>query len=115
MLGMLAVHHWQYSNNTLVEHTIYGSGRIGIFYRQGSTSVYQLADDLGNVRATFAKSSGNGLDERSSNDYYPFGMPMPGRNIVGDYRYAYQGQEKDSETGKEAFELRLWDSRIGRW
>lgn len=40
---------------------------------------------------------------------------MPNRNIVGDYRYAYQGQEKDPETGKEAFELRLWDGRIGRW
>ena len=40
---------------------------------------------------------------------------MPGRNSLGDYRYAFQGQEKDSETGKEAFELRLWDSRIGRW
>ena len=42
-------------------------------------------------------------------------MLMPGRNSLGDYRYAFQGQEKDSETGKEAFELRLWDSRIGRW
>ena len=40
---------------------------------------------------------------------------MPGRNMVGDYRYAYQGQEKDAETGMEAFQLRLWDSRIGRW
>ncbi len=40
---------------------------------------------------------------------------MPGRDLKGDYRYAYQGQEKDTETGKEAFELRLWDSRIGRW
>lgn len=48
-------------------------------------------------------------------DYYPFGMPMPNRNLEGDYRYKYQGQEKDPETGKEAFELRLWDSRIGRW
>ena len=48
-------------------------------------------------------------------DYYPFGMPMPNRNVEGDYRYAFQGQEKDPETGKEAFELRLWDSRIGRW
>jgi len=50
-------------------------------------------------------------------DYYPFGMPMPGRQIVGGepYRYAFQGQEKDPETGKEAFQLRLWDSRIGRW
>lgn len=48
-------------------------------------------------------------------DYYPFGMPMPDRNIEGNYRYAYQGQEKDSETGMEAFELRIWDARIGRW
>ncbi|PKD18731.1 hypothetical protein APR41_17630 [Salegentibacter salinarum] len=40
---------------------------------------------------------------------------MPSRNIDGQYRYAYQGQEKDDETGMEAFELRLWDSRIGRW
>lgn len=48
-------------------------------------------------------------------DYYPFGMPMPERNIEGEYRYAYQGQEKDPETGMEAFELRLWDARIGRW
>jgi RHS repeat-associated protein len=31
------------------------------------------------------------------------------------YRYKFQGQEKDPETGKEAFELRLWDGRIGRW
>ncbi len=48
-------------------------------------------------------------------DYYPFGMPMPERNVEGEYPYAYQGQEKDSETGMEAFELRLWDARIGRW
>ncbi len=31
------------------------------------------------------------------------------------YRYAFQGQEKDTETGKEAFQRRLWDGRIGRW
>jgi RHS repeat-associated protein len=31
------------------------------------------------------------------------------------YRYAYQGQELDKETGMEAFQLRLWDGRIGRW
>jgi len=42
---------------------------------------------------------------------------MPGRQTIGGelYRYAFQGQEKDPETGKEAFQLRLWDSRIGRW
>ena len=47
----------------------------------------------------------------------PFGIPMPNRNIQepNNYRYVFQGQEKDSETEKEAFKLRLWDGRIGRW
>jgi len=42
---------------------------------------------------------------------------MPGRQIIGGepYRYGFQGQEKDPETGKESFQLRLWDGRIGRW
>ncbi len=40
---------------------------------------------------------------------------MPNRNLVGDYRYDYQGQELDKETGKVAFELRLYDPRINRW
>jgi RHS repeat-associated protein len=44
-------------------------------------------------------------------------MPMPSRQLIGGelYRYSFQGQEKDPETGKEAFKLRLWDGRIGRW
>ena len=42
-------------------------------------------------------------------------MKMPGKFGGGNYRYAYQGQEKDDETGFEAFELRQWDGRIGRW
>jgi RHS repeat-associated protein len=42
---------------------------------------------------------------------------MPNRQIVNGepYRYSFQGQEKDAETGKVAFQLRLWDGRIGRW
>jgi RHS repeat-associated protein len=43
-------------------------------------------------------------------------MPMPNRHTTdNNYSYAFQGQEKDSETGMEAFQLRLWDGRIGRW
>ena len=49
-------------------------------------------------------------------DYYPFGSPMPNKTTTdGLYRYAFQGQELDPETGMEAFQLRLWDGRIGRW
>ena len=52
-----------------------------------------------------------------NNDYFPGGMAMPNRNIVGGepYRYDWQGQELDPETGKVAFELRLYDPRINRW
>lgn len=41
----------------------------------------------------------------------------PNLLVEGNYRYGYQGEypEKDPETGMEAFELRLWDNRIGRW
>jgi RHS repeat-associated protein len=51
---------------------------------------------------------------------YAFGAPLPGLSYsVGNrrYRYGYQGQyaEHDSLTGFESFELRLYNSRIGRW
>ncbi|NAY93465.1 hypothetical protein GTQ34_16255 [Muricauda sp. JGD-17] len=105
-----------YSGSTLQEHPIYGNQRIAIYNRPGNVATYQLTDHLGNVRAIFQKSGSTTTNE-NHNDYYPFGMLMPNRTSINanTYRYAYQGQEKDSETGKEAFQLRLWDSRIARW
>ena len=51
---------------------------------------------------------------------YGYGAPLAGLNyVIGTkkYRHGYQGQfaEKDEETGTDDFELRLYDSRIGRW
>jgi RHS repeat-associated protein len=51
---------------------------------------------------------------------YAFGAPLPGLSyVVGTkrYRYGYQGQyaEHDEETGFESFQLRLYNSRVGRW
>jgi RHS repeat-associated protein len=51
---------------------------------------------------------------------YAYGVPLTGLNyVIGNkrYRHGYQGQfaEKDEETGWESFELRLYNSRIGRW
>ncbi|WP_340077910.1 RHS repeat-associated core domain-containing protein, partial [Leptobacterium sp. I13] len=102
-----------YNNSTLTEHAIYGSGRLGIYFRQSGSSVYQLTDHLGNVRAVV---SSGGLT--NATDYYPGGMPMPNRQLTdGTYRYGYQGDfaETDPETGKPAFEARLYDPRINRW
>ncbi|NQY08664.1 MAG: hypothetical protein HRT71_04015, partial [Flavobacteriales bacterium] len=56
----------------------------------------------------------------SMQDYYPGGMPMPGRTFNGgDYRYGFQGQEKDDEVKGNGnsinFKYRMYDPRIGRF
>jgi hypothetical protein len=61
---------------------------------------------LGNVRAVVSKPSGS-LMINSFADYYPFGEQLPMRNSLNNYRYAFQGQKLDGETGMEAFQLRL--------
>lgn len=51
-------------------------------------------------------------------DFYPFGLVMEGREITDeDYRFGYQGQyaEKDSVSGWNNFQLRMYDPRFGRW
>ncbi|WP_348737397.1 RHS repeat-associated core domain-containing protein [Tenacibaculum sp. 190524A02b] len=108
-----------YENQQLEELPIYGASRLGIHKKQSGTNVYQLTDHLGNVRAVIAKNGSTAVAATSTTDYYPFGMPMPNRQIVNGepYRYGYQGEfaETDSEIGKPMFQLRMWDARIGRW
>jgi RHS repeat-associated protein len=102
-------------NITQTELPIYGLSRLGIYNRLSDKSSYEITDHLGNVRAVVQKS-GSVPDIRSFADYYPFGELFPGRNASdNNYRYAFQGQELDTDTNMEAFQLRLWDGRIGRW
>jgi len=59
-------------------------------------------------------------DVVSYSDYYPFGMQMPGRHgSSADYRYGFNGFEKDDEIKGEGnsydFGARIYDPRIGRW
>ncbi len=95
------------------ELPIYGGSRLGVYNKQGTTQ-YQITDHLGNVRAVIEKINGR-MEIADYADYYPFGEKLPLRNTFSEYRYAFQGQELDKETGMEAFQLRLWDGRIGRW
>ena len=103
------------------EIPVYGASRLGVYYTDEKEGgyVYQITDHLGNVRAVVLKDGNNALSLTNRTDYYPFGMPMPNKNIEGDYRYGYQGEfaEKEPELGGgiNSFEARLWDSRIGRW
>ncbi len=56
------------------------------------------------------------------NDYYPYGMLLPGRHgeeASADYRYGFQGQEKDDEVKGKGnsvnYKYRMHDTRIGRF
>jgi len=60
-------------------------------------------------------------DEKSFKDYYAFGYLMPGReSYITDYRYGFNGMEKDDEIGGFSgghldFGARIYDSRVGRF
>jgi len=59
-------------------------------------------------------------DVTKQNDYYPFGMLLPNRHgSSNEYRYGFQGQEKDDEIKGEGnslnYKYRMHDPRIGRF
>jgi hypothetical protein len=72
-----------------------------------------LGNHLGNVLATISdRKIQNGTvgstvtfytaDVRTANDYYPFGMAMPGRTfaaatVPNAYRYGFNGKENDKD------------------
>ena len=58
------------------------------------------------------------IPEMSSwHDYYSFGSVAEQGIFASDYRYGYQGSEKEPEqtTGAYSTEYRMLDTRIGRW
>ena len=82
---------------------------------------YYLADSALEKSPLFLEKGlkEKGTAEKKRLNYYPFGSPMPGRNMISSpqYEHGYQGQftEHDQETSLNAFELRMWDSRLARW
>ena len=104
-------------STTSIETMIYGLGKIGEISSSLGKTVYEIKDHIGNVRATVCWGTSNNLQLINYNDYYPHGNIMPGRSYSAgsNYRYGYQSQEKDEETGFNNFDLRMYDSRIGRW
>lgn len=93
---------------------------------------YELSNHLGNVLAVVSdkltwkdKNNNDTVDAfipeiLSKNDFYPFGMIHPNRSYnSGDYRYGFQGQEKDDEikgAGNSInYKFRIHDPRLGRF
>ena len=99
------------------EVPIYGAAKLANWYAADATTIYELKDHLGTVRATINrdKQSNGTADVTYYADYYPMGAELASAGTP--YRYGYQGDfaEKDPETGWNAFELRQYDPLIGRW
>ncbi len=94
----------------------------GYFTRSINKKVYELSDQLGNMRVTFSdqKLSNGAAQGLSYSNYYAFGSPMPGRTYNStSYRYGFNGKEKVDEMsvagGDIDFGARIYDSRLGRW
>jgi len=93
----------------------YTMDNLGQILRNGTTLTryYYLKDHLGSIKM-MVDASGN---VQSYNDYYPYGMTMPGRSGVNgaDTRFRFTGKERDVESGFDYFGARYYDSRIARW
>jgi len=134
---------------TQVEADLYSTIRLGIFnlnrnvnnlqsanylntintFVRGEKN-FQLTNHLGSVLLTISDkiiqhSADNTTvdysiaDVVTANDYYPYGMEMPGRKyeqLNGLYRYGFNGQEKSTEINPNSNTAMFWeyDTRIGR-
>ncbi|MGD9489406.1 MAG: RHS repeat-associated core domain-containing protein [Calditrichaceae bacterium] len=81
-----------------------------------SNRYYYLKDHLGNIRVTVNEFG----QAEAYNDYYPFGLQMPGRsvnNAMTDDIYKFGGKELDEESGLNwyYFGARYYDPATGRW
>jgi YD repeat-containing protein len=132
----------------LQEQHIYGSSRLGLLGRNVNMKAafsykdssyitftrgwknYELSNHLGNVLVTVSDKKighdgGSGFfdyyeaDVVTANDYYPFGMMMPGREFNSDQMSnSFNGQLKSSEVGKNHYTALYWEyssPTVRRW
>jgi RHS repeat-associated protein len=115
------------TNLSLEEQHIYGSSRLGIFKknktRKATTRAlgerrYELTDHLGNVRVVMSDYKRTAVIVLSATDYYPFGMVARTYTSPEEYRYGFNGQERDDEVLGEGnfydLGMRCYDTRLGR-
>ncbi|MBK9327720.1 MAG: hypothetical protein IPM95_00105 [Sphingobacteriales bacterium] len=133
-----------------VEYAIYGSSRLGTYQdtirydittpgvygqyvRYSARRQYELSNHLGNVMATLSdvKTYAAGTKGAvgylarvlTAQQFYPFGMQMPGKNVtlasyssLNRYRFSFNGQERETEINTSVTSAEFWvyDGRLGR-
>ncbi|SDR89174.1 RHS repeat-associated core domain-containing protein [Mucilaginibacter mallensis] len=142
----LAIYDNAHSNLNWKEQQLYGSSRLGLWTpnenlsSNNATAIwdttgskqYELTNHLGNVLETITDkrlqhTTDNSnidyylADVSTAQDYYPFGMLMPGRqySFFNVYRYGFNGKENDNEVKGVGDEIdygnRIYDPRVGRF
>ncbi|MBW8360993.1 MAG: RHS repeat-associated core domain-containing protein [Kaistella sp.] len=83
--------------------------------------IYQYKDQVGNVRLSYYNdggSSGAAVIDKETN-FYPFGLEHGFYNqsfpLQPSYKYGYQEQEKQEDTGWSSFKWRNYDPAMGRF
>jgi RHS repeat-associated protein len=91
---------------------------------------FELSNHLGNVLVTVSDRKNEipdandnidyyTADVLSAQDFYPFGMTMPGRKTAESYRFGFNSMENDDELKGQGnsldFGARIYDPRTGRW
>jgi|GEM_PF-1031666 len=145
----LAVYHYDRKTAQLrwSEQHLYGSSRLGMYQPEKVVTlvstdskqrevgylgkqVFELSNHLGNILATITDKKLQVSTNTTSTDYfeaevqtvqdyYAFGMQMPGRKLSGGYRYGFNGKENDNEVKGEGnsqdYGMRIYDGRIGKF
>jgi RHS repeat-associated protein len=109
----------------------FGKGIRSIFTR--GEKVFEISNHLGNVLTTvsdrkvaFDQNIDGTIDffradVVSAQDYYAFGMIMPGRKISAgsSYRYGFNGKEEDDDVkgdgNQQDYGMRIYDPRLGKF
>jgi len=94
----------------------YGYKTIYVTVTRNNKSFYYLTDHLGSVRVTVNEQG----DPVGWDDYYPFGLVMPGRSSNSgnpNDNYKYTGHELDNEANLDLYYAgaRYLDPVLGRW
>jgi len=140
----ISVYKDQFDYVDWAEQHLYGATRLGVWsYNRPLPGLplspsydslmigsyqYELGNHVGNIVSTISDkkvgvSSNNTTVDYykaeviSQNDYYPFGMFMPGRSYnPQSYRYTINGQDKEPELNENITSAEFWmyDSRLGR-
>lgn len=104
-----------YEDNDLNFYT-FSEGRV-----RNTTYEYDLKDHLGNVRSTFTVYHGGNPLVLQEDNYYPFGLKIPGLSYVAsgsdENKFTYNGKELEDEFGLDWYHYgwRFYDATVARW